>query len=440
MEERPIAEMVPTDTIDEIDHIIGHPPGWLSRSGISMLFIITIGVLILCNFISYPDKIAANGMVTTSQEAVALSSPKTAKIEKIFFGNNDFVTLDEPLIYLSNSAQLDDIVALEEWINLGADKIIDDKINPPTHLNIGPLQSLYAQMYIAVENYFQWEAQLFPLEETEALSKEIKNLSKLNESLSDELAIFKTEIALERSDFERSKALFEAGSISQKEFEKAEMRYKQLVRQEMAYTNNQIQNTIRKDQLSLQRRKINHDRTTSLTQQQTEIKKLLTQLESQLHEWKKGNFIFATIEGIFQLDHDIIEQNIIGAGQPVGYIVPSVKADEYYVKAECNNYGLAKIDRGARAIIKLNSYPFKEYGFLEGRIETISLLPFERMNSNHHYQVKISLPHKLTTQYGKVLEYKPNMTASIEIITKDKSILERIFEQFLSLVYEKQIV
>jgi len=41
------------------------------------------------------------------------------------------------------------------------------------------------------------------------------------------------------------------------------------------------------------------------------------------------------------------------------------------------------------------------------------------------------------TNYKKIIEYKPQSALTAEIITKDKSILERITEQLLDLITDK---
>jgi len=93
-----------------------------------------------------------------------------------------------------------------------------------------------------------------------------------------------------------------------------------------------------------------------------------------------------------------------------------------------------KIEKGLKAIIKFDAFPHKEFGSVLAKVSAISKLPEVNENGEALYEVKITLPQKIETDYGREIPYKPQMSGSVEIITADKSILERILAQFLSLV------
>ena len=50
------------------------------------------------------------------------------------------------------------------------------------------------------------------------------------------------------------------------------------------------------------------------------------------------------------------------------------------------------------------------------------------------YSIQAILPNDMITSHQKKILYKPNSAITAEIITKNKSILERMFETFLSLL------
>ena len=49
----------------QIDDLIGVAPGWLLRSGITVIVIVTSVILAVSAFIKYPDKIIAKGIMTS---------------------------------------------------------------------------------------------------------------------------------------------------------------------------------------------------------------------------------------------------------------------------------------------------------------------------------------------------------------------------------------
>jgi HlyD family secretion protein len=72
--------------------------------------------------------------------------------------------------------------------------------------------------------------------------------------------------------------------------------------------------------------------------------------------------------------------------------------------------------------LKFQSYPFQEYGSVQGRIEFISHIPDEK-----GYLAKVSFTNGLTTTYKKKIQYRDGLTASAEVITQDMRLLDRLY-------------
>jgi HlyD family secretion protein len=85
-----------------------------------------------------------------------------------------------------------------------------------------------------------------------------------------------------------------------------------------------------------------------------------------------------------------------------------------------SNFGKASI--GRLVLLKFQSYPFQEYGSVQGRIEFISHIPDEK-----GYLAKVSFTNGLTTTYKKKIQYRDGLTASAEVITQDMRLLDRLY-------------
>ena len=88
-----------------------------------------------------------------------------------------------------------------------------------------------------------------------------------------------------------------------------------------------------------------------------------------------------------------------------------------------------KLKKDNKAIIKLHSYPYREYGTVDGLIEEISEIPIKNM-----YSIKIRLPNQLKTGFEEEIIFKQRLTADAELITQDRSLLSRIFNSFKYLI------
>ena len=50
---------------DEAQSILGRAPSWVVRWGITVVFLIFVGIIVGCYFIKYPDTIEAPAVITT---------------------------------------------------------------------------------------------------------------------------------------------------------------------------------------------------------------------------------------------------------------------------------------------------------------------------------------------------------------------------------------
>ncbi len=86
--------------------------------------------------------------------------------------------------------------------------------------------------------------------------------------------------------------------------------------------------------------------------------------------------------------------------------------------------GSGKVKPGQRVILKLDSYPYYEFGTLRGLVVSKSLVP-----KDNQYAILVSLPDGLKTSYHRDIPFEQQMQGTAEIVTEDKQFLQRIYEQ-----------
>ena len=105
--------------------------------------------------------------------------------------------------------------------------------------------------------------------------------------------------------------------------------------------------------------------------------------------------------------------------------------NEYVGTVQIPAQGYGKVKVGQMVHIKLDNYPYNEFGQVEGIVKEISLIPnIVGEQQQAMYLAKISFSNGLTTTYKKDLEFKPEMSGTAEIVTEDLRLIERIFNQF----------
>lgn len=126
---------------------------------------------------------------------------------------------------------------------------------------------------------------------------------------------------------------------------------------------------------------------------------------------------------------------VVQAGQEIMTIVPT--EDTLVIEAYVRPADVAFIHPGQKAVVKISAYDYAIYGGLEGTVENISpdtLRDERRMatpvadvadEANSYYRVLVrTTSNSLTTPNGQVLPIIPGMTASVEMLTGRKTVLQ----------------
>ena len=93
--------------------------------------------------------------------------------------------------------------------------------------------------------------------------------------------------------------------------------------------------------------------------------------------------------------------------------------------------GAGKVEVGQQANVKLLKYPYDEYGYLRGKVSSISRIT-NNINTENGitptYLVTVSFPDGMTTNFGRRLPLDFETQGQVEIITKRKRLIERLFD------------
>jgi adhesin transport system membrane fusion protein len=126
---------------------------------------------------------------------------------------------------------------------------------------------------------------------------------------------------------------------------------------------------------------------------------------------------------------------VVQAGQPILEIVPT--EDEMLVEAYVKPSEVAFLKIGQKATVKLTAYDFNKYGGLDGVLEHLSpdTLRDEKQRKPGNpveleegfYRIMVRVREPESKRRGLKLVPLPGMTATVEIRTGKKSVLEYLF-------------
>ena len=117
-------------------------------------------------------------------------------------------------------------------------------------------------------------------------------------------------------------------------------------------------------------------------------------------------------------------------GETVMELVPS--GDKLIVEAKLKTTDIAFVRPGLSAAVKLDAYDYSIYGVINGQVIYVSpdaLIEKTQRGDEAHYRVNIQIDdNALRTKSGKSIALEPGMTATVEIKTGQKTVLEYLLK------------
>jgi multidrug resistance efflux pump len=416
----------------DITQMIGNPPSWLLNYGISAVAWVVLILLALSYFIKYPDVVTAKVMLTTENPPIRMLAKTGGRVSHLLVKNNEIVEAGQLLAVMENTANWRDVLKLEAQLN--SPKILTLKNN--NKLKLGSLQNSYSTYTQNFKDYLFFLNQNGVLAKINHLLKQITSLKQLNNNLLRQKDIQLREFELSGKEFQRQKHLNTEGVVSDSEFEKFSAAYLQQKRaieaNEVNFINNEMQIKQNEAQITdLQQGKKDNLNTKELTHQEDSRR-----LKSAIEEWKQAYLVTAPISGKVSMAKIWSPQQAISGGDEIFAVVPleNTEGDKKTIaKAVLPLANSGKVKTGLKSNIRLDGYPYQQYGILEGRVENISLLP-QAGKDGDNYLLELSINDSLTTTYGKKLILKQEMQGISNIITEDRRVIARLFDRLQDLL------
>jgi len=165
-----------------------------------------------------------------------------------------------------------------------------------------------------------------------------------------------------------------------------------------------------------------------------------SRLRGSIEKWKQAYTLSAPFAGTIKYLNFWHEIDFIAASTPVVSVMPSDNtfAGQIYLPAQ----GAGKVKAGQEVIIRLDNFPYIEFGSITGRVLAVSALanptegiaPQGKLNT---YLVTVDLPGNLITNYGATLAVTQEVKGTADILTKKRKLLERLFDNLKYIASKK---
>ena len=420
---------------EEVNEILSSTPKWIFRWGISVIFILIIIGVTLSYFIRYPDILTADITLTTLNPPVTLVSKNNGKLIHLLVKNNELVKVNQTIAVIENTSNYNDVLYLFDVGNNLINQLkLTDTITPVTikdSLTVGELTPYYLLVLKSIKDLNLYKIVNPYNKQITLLKKDLVSYTELLTKYKQQEFINKQQLTLTETDYNRDKTLFENKVISAREFDTKKKEYLGALSSyesiKITTSNAYIQiNSIEKNILQLQIQDYQEQ-----AKLKNEFQQNLKSMVAEISKWKQLYLIESPIDGKISFFNVWAVNQNVKSGDELFSVVP-IQKQQFVGKCTLPILNTGKLSIGQNVNIKLDNYPYNENGMLRGIVSNISTVP-----NKDTYAIDVDLKNGLTTSYNKTLLYKEEMKGKADIITKNISVMDRIFFNFKKLIDKK---
>ncbi|MDP2061205.1 MAG: hypothetical protein Q8J97_15790 [Flavobacteriaceae bacterium] len=427
---------------EEVRDIIDRMPYRTGR----IVAILVVGLLALMLFfgwlIEYPETVSGPVTVTARQAPVRLVANGSGKLH-LLKNNGDSLLENDVIAVMDNPAKLVDVLMVEQFVASNpVDSLIftSNKKNLPLVTALGELSSVYYSFCDAYEKMAQYNTGQPYRKKRESLKTQLESQTQLLQHNRQQMDTKKQSLKIAGKNLHRDSVLFRSSAIAELNLDQSSVSFLGLLESTQAMNKEDVsfQYQVNDTRHKLQLLQVEQQQ----TEQQLRMNVITSynELANSIRQWKQRYLFVAPFAGTLENLNFWHENDFLPAGTETFSVLPADNPllGQVYLPSQ----GAGKVCVGQKVIIKLDNYPYMEYGSVDGQVHSISMLTNQaeaitRQNNMHTYLVTVDLPKRLTTNYGASLDFRYEIKGIADIVTKRRKLLERLFDNLKYIASKK---
>lgn len=425
----PIEHQESINNSEEINEIITAVPSWILRWGITIIFLIVLGVILLSAFIRYPDIVKAPLKINSLNAPKEVIAHQAGKLVKLLVQEGQNVKNGEPLAYLESTAKHDDVIKLRTLLlamkkQLASSSNLAPVLNPFIYeLHLGELQNSYQSFYQEFVQFSNTQKGGFYITQKSYLQKDIQEIRKLEQQILKQKQIQEKEYANVEEEYKNYKILRNKNVISNSEFKQQENKYLSgkypLEQTATALINNHTTFLAKQKELATLQN--------TIEEQQSKFIQALNSMIDETQRWLLNYVVSATVAGKVGYVGILQENQNVSVNQQLFIINPGNSS--FFGEVQVPQYNMGKVALNQKVLVKLHSYPFEEYGVINGKISYLTDVALK----DSVFFAKVQLQNQSQQKNKQIIVLKQGMMADAEIITRESSLLQRFLRNITKL-------
>lgn len=417
---------------EEVQHIIERMP---TRFGFWISMIVVFLFLIMAIFgwlIRYPDIVQGQIVLNANSAPIKLVANTNGKLKLTHIRSMRDIKEGQVIAYIENGTNPTNVNYIDSLIKLynpNSEAIIELQHKLPENLSLGELNGKYYGFSSALQQFINYRQDGLYDKQEQNLNKILLEQQKQITSAQKRITMAINNLNFVHKFYSRDSILNLKRVISESELDKTQMNY---ISAKDAYQNVLNNLTAVKQQEQQTKSKL-QELGVNKPEKEKELKIALISAYNDLIDniiiWQQKYVFKAPVNGKIQFQKFYIENQFIQNGEQVFTVIP--KAEHIFGQVILPSLGSGKIKPGQEVIVKLDNYPYNEYGSITGKVNSISLTTNTTKTERgdlETYQVLVDFPNQLKTNYGTRLAFKAEAKGTAEVITNDRKLIQRLFD------------
>lgn len=409
-----------------MQEVIGTPPSWLARYGTIFLLLTVVILAFLATAYRYPAVVTGPLTLTTIDPPRPLRAPQDFRIAMVRARHKGPVEATQALVVAESEANFPDVFDLTEAMSgiksIAEEDLANFTISPDW--NLGEIQEAAIRFQEKQKQYRNLVERSLDGLTTRDLEARIRSQQQIVRRAQRSQGRLEDDDVRTRASLTQAEEDFRQDRISADELNE--------VRRRRNFARDQLKanrSTVREAnfEISLLQAQIEANRSglSGGTREQVgrELRTAFESLGATLDAWNRNYTLVSPIDGTVLLDQNIKPGAVVLRGDDVALIIPA-DPGEIIGRMQLPVRGSASIAKGQKVLVRFASYPYLEFGSVEGVVSNVDDLITENA-----FSVTVTFPFGLVTTTGNELTAKPLMSGDASIVTDDKPLLWRFLNR-----------
>lgn len=417
----PASRSHPTDWSQPVQTVLDHPPStlpiWLTLGGLTF----SLCFLTWAHVGKISEVARAQGKLIPKGDVFKVNPIELGKVAQVHVNEGQTVKAGQVLLELDSELATNEIQRLEKELSA-------------TQTEANQTEMLIEQVRLQAQ-----VKRVMAQAQTRSQALEVAKAESTIGSTAAILTQLQSDAEAHQSRLDRLQPLAKEGAISQENVFQAEQGLRERERSLTEYQGN----------LARSRSEATRLRET-LAQQQAEEQNIALESEQQIQQLKvkvaqlrakagqiqtaieaantklKDRFLYAPVSGTISTLSIRNPGEVIQVGQAVAEIAPEQRP--MVISAVLPNQEAGLVKPGMTVQLKFDAFPYQTYGVIPGKVRSISpdAKPDEKLGQV--YRMDVELDRNYVMKDNQKVFFKSGQTASVEVVTRQRRVLDMLLE------------